>query len=195
MLARMIPLALLAATFMGTGCRVEHKGTDSNEDVKIETPIGGLKVKTNDAAVANEIGLPVYPGATLVKKDKNNSAADVEIAVGNFHLRVKAVGYQTPDSPEKVRAFYRKELARHGDVIECKDDRPVGTASKTSEGLTCDEGKHITISNVDRHAAGEFELKTGSKMHQHIVAVEPHSGGTEISLVSFDLPSGKKESN
>ena len=35
-------------------------------------------MKTNDAAVVEGIGLPVYPGAELVKKDKNNGAGRCE---------------------------------------------------------------------------------------------------------------------
>ena len=195
MLARMIPLALLAATFMATGCRVEHKGTDSNEDVKIETPLGGLNVKTNESAVVGDIGLPVYPGSTLVKQHKDNGAADVDMHFGDFHLRVKAVSYRTPDSPEKVKAYYLKEMARYGDVIECSGHRAVGTPSRTREGLACDEdGKsHVIISNVPEHA--EIELKAGGKSHQHIVAVEKESDGTKFGLVALDLSSRKKESN
>ena len=36
--------------------------------MKIATPFGGMTVKTNDAAVMDGLGLPVYPGAELVKK-------------------------------------------------------------------------------------------------------------------------------
>jgi len=192
MLSKAIPLVLLAATLVSTGCSVEKKGSKDNEDVKIETPFGEMKVKTNDAVAVADIGLPVYPGSTPIKRDKNNAAADVDIGFAGFHLSVRAVSYHTPDSPDKVRAFYRKELARFGDVIECAGDRSVGTPSKTSEGLTCDEGKHITINSVDRHAESEVELKTGSKNHQHIVAIEPHSDGTKFGLVSLDLPKGEK---
>jgi len=195
MLARMIPLALLATTFMVTGCRVEQKGTNGNDDVKIETPLGGLKVKTNDAVVVGDIGLSVYPGSTVVKQHKDNGAADVDVHFGDFRLRVKAVSYRTPDSPDKVKDYYRKELARYGDVIECKDNRAVGTPTRTNEGLTCDSNKenHVTISNVPDHA--DIELKAGGKSHQHIVAVEKEAEGTKFGLVALDLPSGKKESN
>jgi hypothetical protein len=195
MIGKAIPLALLAATLAVTGCSVQQKGSSGDEDMKIETPVGGLRVKTNGVVVAAETGLAVYPGATVIKKDKNHGAADIDMSFGEFHLRVRAVGFHTTDSPEKVRAFYRKELVRYGDVIECKDDRPMGTPSRTSEGLTCDDGKHITINNVDRHAEAEVELKTGSNLHQHIVAIEPRSDGTKFGLVAFDLPSGEKESN
>ena len=107
------------------GCRIESdkKGGDN---VSIATPFGGMSVKTNDAAVLESTGLPPYPGAELVKKDKNSGAADVNMSFGNFHLRVKAVSYRTADAPTQVAAFYRQALDRYGDVIQCVEDKPVG---------------------------------------------------------------------
>jgi hypothetical protein len=199
MSAKLLALGLMAAALASTGCSVHEKNSNGNDDVKIETPFGGMKVKTNDAVVAADVGLAVYPGATVVKKDKDNGAADIDMSFGSFHLRVKAVSYRTPDAPDKVMAFYRKGLARFGDVIECRDNRPVGTPSKTSEGLTCDhdEKSHVTISNAPEHA--DIELKAGGKVHQHIVAIEKESGGTKFGLVALDLPRDEpkegKESN
>lgn len=191
MIGKVIPLGLLAATLVAAGCNVQQKGSNGNEDVKIETPIGGMKVKTNAAAV--DPGIPVYPGATMVKKDKDSGAADVNMNFGSFHLRVRAADYQTPDSSEKVMAFYRNELAHYGDVIECKNHRAVGSPSKTSQGLTCDQNDHYRISNVSSH--GGVELKAGDKAHQHIVAVDARSNGTKFDLLALDLPNGEKESN
>ena len=34
-----------------------------------------------------------------------------------------------------------------------------------------------------------MELRTGSELHQHIVDIEAHDGGTKIGLVDLDLPS------
>jgi hypothetical protein len=195
MLGKMISLALLAATLAGTGCSVHDKNAKGSEDVKIETPFGGMKVKTNEAAIASDIGLPVYPGATALKKDKDNNAADVDMSFGDFHLRVKAISYHTADSPEKVIAFYRQGLARYGDVIECKGKHTVGNPSKTSEGLTCDDDNENHISTGDVTSHSQIELKAGGKIHQHIVAVETQSDGTKFGLVALDLPQGKKESN
>ena len=191
---KMIAIFLLASALVAAGCSVQQKTANGNDDVKIETPLGGMKIKTNDAVVVTDIGLSVYPGATVVKKDKDNGAADIDMSFGDFHPRVKAVSYRTPDSPDKVKAFYRKELAHFGDVIECKGNRPVGNPSKTSEGLTCDNDKdnHVTVSDVPH---GDTELKAGGKIHQHIVAVEKESEGTKFGLVALDLPKGKRESN
>jgi hypothetical protein len=191
MIGKVIPLALLAATLVASGCNVQQKGSNGNEDVKIETPMGGMKVKTNDAAA--DPGLPVYPGATMVKKDKDSGAADVNMNFGNFHLRVRAVGYHTPDPPEKVMAFYRNGLAHYGDVIECKNHHPVGSPSKTSQGLTCGQNDHYGIGNVSSH--GGTELKAGDKAHQHIVAIDSQPDGTKFDLLALDLPGEEKESN
>src|SRR3979411_446894 len=74
---------IITSLGMITGCRIESDKKNGNENVKIATPFGGMTVKTNDAAVVDGLGLPVYPGAELVKKDKNNGAADVNMSFGS----------------------------------------------------------------------------------------------------------------
>lgn len=173
---------------MVSGCRIDKDEHGDNKNVKVATPFGRVQVKTNDAAGVEGIGLPVYPGAELVKKkDKDNGSADVNLSFGRFQLRVKAANYQTPDAPEKVSGFYRDAMKRYGMVIECNHDQPVGTPTQTDEGLTCsDGGKKHSVAEAD--ASGKMELKTGSKQHQHIVAIEPNGGGTKFGLVALDLP-------
>jgi len=178
---------MIAATALMSGCRIESDKHGDNDNVKIATPFGGMTVKTNDAAVVDGLGLPVYPGADLVKKDKNNGAADVNMSFGSFQLRVKAASYRTTDSPDQVTAFYRKSLGRYGDVIQCQHDKPVGTPSRTAEWLTCDneKGNHVYVNDDE---SGKLELKAGSKQHQHIVAIDPEGNGTKFGLVALDLP-------
>ncbi len=182
-------LLLLAgmAALAAAGCRIDSKGKDGSDNVKIATPFGGMQVKTNDAAVQSGIGLPEYPGASLVKKDKDNGAADIHMSFGSFQLRVKAMSYRTSDSPDKVQAFYKGALSRFGDVIQCSDDRPVGSPTRTAEGLTCDNEKSNHV-QVNREFSKKRELKAGSAQHQHIVAIEPEGDGTKFGLVALDLP-------
>lgn len=183
---QMAVFALIAGVALTSGCRVESNKKGDNDNVRIATPFGGMQVKTNDNAVLEGMGLPAYPGAVLVKKDKDKGAADVNMNFGSFHLRVKAASYRTPDSPEKVEAFYRKALARYGDVIQCSNDRPVGEPTHTAEGLSCsDNNKRVQI---DDDASRKMELKAGSKNHQHIVAINPDGSGTKMGLVALDLP-------
>ena len=176
------------AALLPAGCRVETDKHGDSDNVKISTPFGGMQVKTNDAVVVEGLGLPTYPGAQLLKKDKDDGAADVNMNFGSFQLRVKAVSYQTGDSPEKVEAFYRAGLRRFGDVIACRDNRVVGSLARTQEGLTCDNnnGNHYSVD--DKPEKGALELKAGSQQHQHIVEIDAQDGGTKIGLVALDLP-------
>ena len=179
-----------------SGCHVDQHKNGGNDDVKIATPFGGLSVKTDDSAMPAGVGLSVYPGATMVKKlhnnhdgqEHDNGSADINMNFGSFHLGVKAVSYETPDAPDKVIAFYRKDMARYGQVIFCKGKKAVGTPTVTQDGLTCsDEGKNNIHVN-DNEEGAEGELKSGSKLHQRIVAVDPQGSGTKFGLVMLDLP-------
>jgi hypothetical protein len=175
---------------LAAGCRVdEHKSGDGkNDDVKIATPFGGMSVKTNGAVVEGGVGLSVYPGAVQVKKEngKDDGAADINMSFGSFHLGVKAISYRTPDSPDKILAFYRQDMAHFGSVILCKGTTAVGTPDHTQDGLTCDKEKGNNI-HVDDDRSQE-ELKAGSKQHQHIVAIQTENGSTKIGLIALDLP-------
>jgi hypothetical protein len=179
--------AMMVGLVVTSGCRVQSDKQGDHENVKIATPFGGVQVKTDDVAVLGGIGLPGYPGAELVKKkDKDNGAADVNFSFGRFQLRVKAVSYRSADDAEKVAAFYRKALERYGDVIQCQKGKAVGMPTRTTEGLTCENDKEAHMG--DEEVSGKMELKAGSKLHQHIVAVDPDDGGTKFALIALDLP-------
>jgi hypothetical protein len=189
-------ISLLAGLALATGlagCRV-HVDKDANgEDktVQVDTPFGGVHVNT-DQTTAADLGLPVFPGAEPVKDKDKHKSADVHLGFGEWELRVRAVSYATSDTKEQVTAFYKKALGRYGDVITCQNNSPVGTPTKTSEGLTCEnEGNgNVKIDQGDyRVGKGNLELKAGSKRHQHIVGFEsPQDGKTRFALVALDLP-------
>jgi hypothetical protein len=187
---RTLVLAPLACLLL-LGCRVsEHKDGDK-ENVDIGTPFGSMQVKTNNSGDTSAIGLAAYPGAVPVKDEHDNdgSSANINMSFGSFHLGVKAASFQTPDQQDKVLAFYRKDLSqRYGDVIECRGSSTVGSPSRTSQGLTCDDQKHNHVS-TGHSDHDNLELRAGSEQHQHIVGLEDHNGGTKIGLVALDLPS------
>ena len=191
---RMAMAAMAATALLLAGCQVDSHKDGNSDNVKIATPFGGLQVKTNDSVVLAEIGLPAYPGAQAVKKDNNNGAADVNMSFGSFQLRVKAASYRTSDPPDKVESFYRDGMKRYGDVIACRDNRPMGTPTRTMDGLTCDSDHEGHISVDDHHGKGQLELKTGSRQHQRIVSIEPDGQGAKFGLVMLDLP-GKMSSD
>ena len=190
---RLAVAAISLAAVLGTGCRVESNKNGNGDNVKIATPFGGMSVKTDDSAIAQSTGLATYPGAQMVKKkdkdDHDNGSADINMSFGSFQLKVKAVRFTTPDSPEQVLAFYRKGLARFGTVIECDGHQAVGTPTQTPDGLDCsDDGGHSKNVHVDDDMSGKTELKAGSKLHQHIVSIDPQTPGTKFALVALDLP-------
>ena len=193
--AASLSTCLALAVFVG-GCRI-HVDKDANgesKNVQVDTPFGGVHVNT-DQTTAADLGLPVYPGAEVVKDTEQDKSADVHMGFGSWELRVKVVNYATLDSRDKVLAFYKKALGRYGDVIVCQDNEPVGSPAKTTEGLNCSDNYDNVHVNSDSHNYGYhksgagFELKAGSMHHQHIVGFEdPKDGQTHFALVALDLP-------
>ena len=187
-------LALLTGI---AGCKihVEKGANGEDKNVRVDTPFGGVHVNTGQTTAA-DLGLPVYPGAAVVQDNDEHKSADVKMGFGEWQLRVLAVTYTTPDSRDKVSAFYKKALGRYGDVITCQGDTPVGTPTVTSQGLSCvDDGKHSTV-HIDDSKNGfdlrnGLQLKAGSKRHQHIVGFEDSKDNkTMFALVSVSIPAG-----
>ena len=190
-------LAGLAVAAGVTGCFRVHVDKDANgedKNVQVDTPFGGVHVNTDQTSAA-DLGLPVYPGAQVIKGDDKHKSADVHLGFGEWELRVRAVSYATSDTKDQVTAFYKKALGRYGDVITCQGHSVVGTPSATSEGLTCaDDGNSANV-KIDHSDYGtnddSLELKAGSKRHQHIVGFESlKDGQTRFALVALDLPAG-----
>ncbi|HEY1768610.1 MAG TPA: hypothetical protein VGG26_13200 [Terracidiphilus sp.] len=181
-------LALLAAAglLLAAGCHVQvNKNSDGTEkNVKIDTPLGGLHVRSGDTNAA-DVGLPVYPGANIAPDKDGDKSADVHMGFGKWQLRVKVVNYQTPDPQDKVLAFYQKALGRYGDVVRCQGEQAVGTPTVTQEGLSCsttDGKEHVNVSDG-------LMLKAGSRHHQHILGIKHNDGpGTRFALIELQLP-------
>src|SRR4051812_27672221 len=89
------------------GCSVQSKheeGKEHDQNVKISTPFGGMKVQTDDVD-AKDAGLTVFPGATLKAKedgDHDEKKANVNIDTPWFGLKVVALTYESKESQDKV---------------------------------------------------------------------------------------------
>jgi hypothetical protein len=183
-------IATAAACLLLGGCNVSTNKNSHGDNVQMRTPFGDMHIKTSDDANVAGIGLTTYPGAVPIKEHdgKDKDAADINLNFGDFHLGVKAASFQSTDSPDKVEAFYRKDMGRYGDVLKCKDNAPVGQPTRTAEGLTCnDDHNRKEIHIGDEH--DELELRAGSPGHMHIVGIRSNDGGTKIGLIVLDLPS------
>ncbi len=194
-IAALVACLVLAAGI--AGCRVSVDKGPNGEDkrVQVETPFGGIHVNTDETSAA-DLGLPAYPGADIVKDKDNDKSADIHMGFGEWELRVKVVNYSTADGQDKVVAFYKKALTRYGDVIACQNGAAVGTPTATSEGLTCSDkgGPNVNVDDHDKSYGWQsshegFQLRAGSKRHQHIVGFESAAPGqTRFALVALDLP-------
>lgn len=151
---------------------------------------GGMELHANGNVTAAEVGLPAFPGATLYKEPGNDSGAvDLGMTFGDFHFRVVAASYLTSASPDRVLDFYRKPLARYGDVIECDHGKPVGAAKMTKSGLTCSDSDHDSHLQFNGESSDGHELRAGTPHHFRIVGIgEPKDGSTHFGLVEVELP-------
>jgi len=184
-------IAVSVSALALSGCHVTESKDGKKSNVAVNTPFGSMNVKTSENGDSTSTGLSVYPGATPVQEgDKKHDNADVSFNFGSFHLGVKAASYQTNDSVDKVIAFYKNDMAKYGDVIQCRGDQVIGSPTHTSQGLTCDEKNKNDIHTDDGDHKHELELRAGSKRLQHIVGVEQKNGATRIGLVYLSLPGG-----
>ena len=182
-----------------SGCSVQEHKNGQAENVQLHTPIGALDVRTNGVH-GPDVGLPVYPGAVETGKEGDDSgSADISMSFGKWHLHVKAIGYHSNDSEDKVLAFYKKAMAQYGDVLTCNGRTVVGQPISTHQGLTCENDHEYQVDmkvdtskdkvNVQTpHATGNTKLLAGSPENQHIVEFNPSSSGTKFALVVVQLP-------
>jgi len=177
----LVALATFAAlTLLVAGCSI--KVDDKNKEAKkvdIETPLANLKVDTSEASTDN--GIPVYPGATPRPEENGDKhRANVNIGAMGFGLKVIAAEYNTPDSPEKVKAFYLEKLAKYGKVLECQ-----GTGNGKG-GVSLDKSNDDDLDkpvNCGDSKGDGWELKTGTNGNQHLVAIQPEGSGTRFGTV------------
>jgi hypothetical protein len=197
--------ALILATALGVlipvvGCHVEVDKGKNGEDknVRIETPVGGLHVRS-DQTSAVDLGLPVYPGAQIAPDGDGDKSADVHLGFGPWQMHVRVVTYSSPDPQDKVLAFYKSAMGRFGTVIECQGNQPVGSPTVTTEGLTCreDSHTHINVNGNNGNIADEsgLSLRAGSRHHQRILAFKSTANGTKYSLVELELPTSGSDND
>ena len=183
-----LSLLLLAA------CSVNTSGDKDNKKVDIQTPMGSLNVKENEAADPKATGIAVYPGAVEMANGQHghDKAANVNMSFGGFGLKVAAVNYHSDDSQDKVMAFYKNDLAKYGKVLLCDPEarRNAPVTPEDSEVLTCSNksGVHTTVNADDTER--DTELKAGTKHRQHIVAFKRTDKGTDFATVYIELHTG-----
>jgi hypothetical protein len=153
--------------------------TAQNKDSGKKKSIGFI---LSEEASAQEVGLPIYPGARRHKDESEDSAAlQLGLWGGSSGFRLVLLKLESDDSPEKVAAFYRKALAKYGQVVECTPaSAKAGKSSKdnSSNQLDC---------SADRPERG-LTLKAGVKEKQHAVGIQAHGDHSLLQLVYIETP-------
>jgi hypothetical protein len=173
----------VALLFAFTACSVhEQKQADGNKKVDIQTPFAQIHVGTDTDA--KDVGLAAYPGAKPKSENDNDKhRANVSIGGEDFGIHVVAASYTSDDPPERVIDFYRKDLKRYGNVLEC--------TKGISENKRHDEGELRCADHGDEKP-GKLDLAVGVPEKQRIVSVKPNGKGTEFALVYVQVQ-GKRE--
>lgn len=168
-----------AVLAIAPACSVSHHDDSETGEKKVEikTPFAELKVGTDVSA--QDTGMALYPGAREKKDSNDDHKANVQIGGDEFGLKVVALKYLTDDSPEKVIDFYRKDLKRYGNVLEC----PKGIKESHSDS---DDGE-IRCSDSGSSEPGKLTLAVGIPKRQHLVAVKPNGKGSEFDLVYVNI--------
>jgi hypothetical protein len=188
-------VALLAALLTLPACSINVKDKDKNGEghVDIKTPMGDIQV--NEQPDIRETGLSLYAGAKPAPKDNGDDkkSANVNISGMGFSLKVVAAEFQSEDSPEKIVAYYNKELQRFGKPIECHGRWNGGDVNTEMHNKDKDKEGAKPVSCRDNGKGDSIELKVGTEENQHIVAVKPDGKGTRFALVYVRTHAGKDD--
>jgi hypothetical protein len=161
-----------------------------------ETFSAGISI--TDEISAKETGLPVYPGATAAPKKKRDrdagkeradgDAANIEMGFGPWGLKVIAAKMVSGDAPETVAAFYKRELARMGDVVDCSttESRIAEIENRKYKSTRKSLDKPVTCERSRTKTDG-YKYKIGTEGDQYVVAIQPDGSGSELALVRVML--------
>jgi hypothetical protein len=190
----LVPAFVLACSAMlvlpACNVNVKKNGEGQDKKVDIETPIGGLHV--SQGADVHDVGLSVYPGARKKEKGDNehDNNAHVNISSSLFGLKVVALEYVSDDPPEKLVDYYKNELRKYGNVLECHPNHE-GPSPKNDTGDTDDDSK---LKCEGDQNGKSIELKAGTEPNQHIVSIKPGDDGkgSDFGLVYIRMHKGKE---
>jgi hypothetical protein len=182
--------ALFAALCVLPACSINtnDKGKDGEKNVDIKSPIGDLHV--SEQADIRDAGLTLYPGAKPAPKEDGDDkkSANVNLSLPGFSLKVVAAEFVSGDSPEKIIAYYNKDLQKYGKPIQCHGGWNQGHVNHDGKD---DMSKPVSCGNEGNSDA--VELKVGTEGNQHIVSVKPNSQGSRFALVYVRMHTGKDD--
>jgi len=181
---------LIAALCLLPACSINanDKGSDGEKHVDIKSPVGDLHV--SEQADVRDAGLTLYPGAKPAPKDGSDDkkSANVNLSIPGFSLKVIAAEFVSDDAPDKIIAYYNKELQRYGKPIQCHGGWNNGHANFDNK----DEMSKPVSCGKDGSGDG-IELKVGTEGNQHLVSVKTNSQGSRFALVYVRMHTGSDD--
>ncbi|HVP42354.1 MAG TPA: hypothetical protein VMS96_02920 [Terriglobales bacterium] len=181
---------LVFAAFLGlflSACSIQSKKSEEKkgDKVDIDSPIGSMHVATNEHVKAPDTGLPIYPGAREAAPEEhdNTSKANVNLGFAGFGLKVVAAKYESDDSADKLKDFYRKALSKYGEVVECRGDLDLDYG-KDGKSVKCESSK----SEPDK-----YEMGVGKGDAQHVVSIRPRGKATQFALIYIQTRGKERE--
>jgi hypothetical protein len=143
----------------------------------------------SEQADIRDAGLTLYPGAQPAPKDNSDDkkSANVNLSIPGFSLKVVAAEFVSDDTPDKVIAYYDKELQRYGKPIQCHTAWSGGHVETESGKDTMSK----PVSCDSKGSGDSVELKVGTEGNQHLVAIKPSIKGTRFALVYVRMHTGE----
>ncbi len=181
--------ALCAALCVLPACSIHTNDNDKDgvKHVDLKSPIGDLHV--SEQADIRDAGLTLYPGAKPAPKDNSDDdkSANINLSLPGFSLKVVAAEFVSNDAPDKIIAYYSKELQKYGKPIQCH-------GAWTSNGhVSGDKGVSKPVSCDNDGGGDSLELKVGTEGNQHVVSVKPSDHGSRFALVYVRTHTGKDD--
>ncbi len=184
--------ALIAALGVLPACSIHANdhGKDGEKNVDIKSPMGDLHV--SEQADIRDAGLTLYPGAKPAPKDDSDEkkSANVNLSLPGFSLKVVAAEFLSDDAPDKIIAYYTKELQRYGKPFQCQGGWNGGHANYDTNS---NDGMSKPVSCGNGNGGEGIELKVGTEGNQHIVSVKPSNKGSRFALVYVRMHTGKDD--
>jgi hypothetical protein len=150
------------------GMFLHHVRVQSNDkNVDVQTPMGEFKVNTDGS---HHTGLPIYPGASRVEKEKSDGNANIELSFNDKGVGLAVETYHTDDDLDEVADWYKTQL---GPGFRKETPRD----SKNSND------------NVSFDSKADIAFVDDKGNHARVVALTKEDGGVKINLVHV----GKRE--
>jgi len=143
-LAVFVGLGIVVAGIVGYGIyRVAHSiHKDANGNITVTTPKGTISANSSETFTESDLGIAIYPGATQGKGGLRMTIAGKTMVTANF---------LTPDSPDKVIAFYKDKAGPNAQVMSTGAGGMI-TTQNGSNSVT------VTVSQSASENNGETQI-------------------------------------